>query len=168
MPTTHTTALYVFSIQRQDSTVLAKNFLTLWNPANSGKNMVLGSFFTSYMATVASPTYPLRGYRIFDQPTGGTLAAASEICAFDTKVFSPVAEIRYNNPTIGPLDGAIFNSPPGIQQGQNESSIIEQIDAPAPFNPFLVRPGEGVVMRQDQGAPGHYWNLSIVWRELHG
>ena len=168
MPNTHTTALYVFSLERQDSTAAAKNFITMWNPVASNKVMALGSFFTSYMATVASPTYPMRGFRIYDQPTGGTLAATSEICAFDTKVFDPAAEIRYGNPTTGTLGAAIFNSPPGIQQGQNESSVIEQIDAPAPFNPFLVRPGEGVVMRQAQGAAGHYWNLSIVWRELRG
>lgn len=168
MPTTHTTALYIFSRQREDSTVLAKNFVTLWNPVGSGKVMTLGSFFVSYMATVASPLYPMRGYRITAQPTGGTLAASSEICAFDTKVFAPAAEIRYNNPTTPAVDGAFFNAPPGIQQGQNESSIIEQIDAPTGFNPFVVRPGEGVVMKQDIGAVGHFWNISIVWRELRG
>ncbi len=166
MPTTHTTALYVFSRQREDSLVTLKNFVTLWNPVGSGKVMSLGSFFISFMATVASPAYPMRGYRITVQPTGGTLAATSEICAFDNKVFSPAAEIRYNNPTVSGVDGAIFNSPPGTVK--DTIGEIQQVDAPPGFNPFLVRPGEGVVMRQDIGAPGHYWNISIVWRELKG
>jgi hypothetical protein len=166
MPTTHTTALYIFSRQREDSTVAVKNFVSLWNPVDSGKIMSLGSFFVSFMATVAAPAYPMRGYRITVQPTGGTLAATSEICAFDTKVFSPAAEIRYNNPTISGIDGAIFNSPPGTVK--DTIGEIQQIDAPPGFNPFLIRPGEGVVMRQDVGAVGHLWNISIVWRELKG
>jgi hypothetical protein len=166
MPATHTTALYILSLQRQDSLVGGKNFITLWNPVDSGKVMALGSFFVSFMATVASPAYPMRGYRITSQPTGGTLATSAEICAFDTKVFTPGAEIRYNNPTTGALDGAIFNAPPGTVK--DTIGEIQQIDAPPGFNPFLVRPGEGVVMRQDVGAVGHFWNISIVWRELKG
>lgn len=166
MPSTHTTAQYLFSRQREDSIVLGKNFVSMWNPVGSGKAMALGAFFVSFMATVASPAYPMRGYRITAQPTGGTLALAADICAFDTKVFSPAAEIRYNNPTCSVLDGAIFNAPPGTVK--DTIGEIQQIDSPVGFNPFLVRPGEGVVMRQDVGAVGHYWNISIVWRELKG
>jgi len=166
MPTTHTTALYIFSRQREDSLVTPKNFVSLWNPVNSGKVMSLGGFFVSFMATVAAPAYPIRGYRITAQPTGGTLAASSEICAFDTKVFAPAAQIRYDNPTCTGIDGAFFNSPPGTVK--DTIGEIQQIDAPPGFNPFLVRPGEGVVIRQDVGAVGHFWNISILWRELRG
>lgn len=166
MPTTHTTALYIFSRQREDSTVAVRNFISLWNPAGSGKVMSLGGIFVSFMATVAAPAYPIRGYRVTAQPTGGTLAASSEICAFDNKVFMPAAEIRYANPTVTGIDGAFFNSPPGTVK--DTIGEIQQIDAPSGFNPFLVRPGEGVVIRQDVGAVGHFWNLSILWRELKG
>jgi hypothetical protein len=168
MPDTHATALFDFSLQRQDSTVAAKNFLTLFNPVGSGKLMSMGGIFVSYMATNPSPAYPLRGYRIDAEPTGGTLHAASEICKFDTQRFDPVAVIRSGNPTIGTLGPAFFSAAPGITQGTQHSSGIEQIDAPAGFNPFLLYPGEGIVVRQDVGNPGHYWNISVVWRGLKG
>jgi hypothetical protein len=71
MPTTHTTALYIFSRQREDSLVTGKNFVTFYNPAASGKVMALGGFFVSFMATVASPAYPIRGYRVTDSRPAG-------------------------------------------------------------------------------------------------
>lgn len=168
MADTHVTALFDFSVQRQDSTVAAKNFMTLFNPVNSGKAFSMGGFFISYMATNPSPAYPIRGYRISSAPTGGTLVAQSEICRFDTARFAPAAEIRIDNPTIGTLGAAFFNAAPGITMGQQTSSDIQDVDAPAGFNPFVLYPGEGIVMRQDIGNPGHYWNLSVVWRELKG
>lgn len=163
MPTNHRTGLYVFSLQRQDSLVAGKNFITLLNPAGSGKFLTLGAFFISYMATVASPAYPMRGYRTTDAPTGGTLAAASEICKLDTQLPDSVAVIRSGNPacTLGP---AFFNSPVGTVK--DTVSGVHDVDAPVGFNPFLVRPGEAVVLRQDIGAVGHLWNVSILWREL--
>ncbi len=165
MPATHATGLYVFSLQRQPGIAAGKNFLSLYNPTASGKAMSLGSFFTSNMSVQAGPTYPLRGYRISEEPTGGTLHTTAEFCSFDTKVFSPVAVVRSNNPTVA-LGPAIFNAPPAIVA--NTVNETQQTDAPPGFNPFFVRPGEGIVLRQDVGATGSYWNVSIVWRELKG
>lgn len=165
MPQTHATALFVFSLQRQDSLVLGKNFITLFNPVASGKTMSIGSFFLSQAATVAGTSYPMRGYRVTSEPSGGTLHPASDIVRFDNQRFAPAAVIRSNNPTTT-LDGAFFNSPSNIIK--DTITPIEQIDAPVGFNPFLLYPGEGVVVRQDVGAVGVLWNLSIVWRELRG
>lgn len=168
MPQTHATALYVFSLSRQDSTVGAKNFLSLYNPTNSGKIVTVGAFFVSYMTTVASPLYPMRGFRISAAPTGGTAHTESEVCRFDTQRFAPSTLVHSNNPSVGTLGAALFNVAPGLQQGQNISSSVEQVDAPFGFNPFVLYPGEGVVVRQEAGAVGHLWNLSIIWRELRG
>ena len=169
MPDTHATALFDFSLERQDSTVAAKNFLTLFNPVTSGKIMSLGGIFVSYMAGNPSPHYPLRGYRISGTaPTGGTLHDESEICRFDTQRFAPAMIIRSNNPTTGTLGAAFFNAAPGITNGLAHSSDIQDVETPAGFNPFLLYPGEGIVLRQGAGAVGHLWNLSVVWRELKG
>jgi hypothetical protein len=166
MPSTHATALFVHSSQRQDSTVAAKNFMSLFNPAASGKIITVGAFYVSQAATVAGTTYPMRGYRISTEPTGGTAVTDSEICRFDTQRFTPAALIRTGNPTVGTLGAAIFNVPSEIVKDKITS--VEQVDAPFGFNPFILYPGEGVVMRQDVGAVGILWNLSIVWRELKG
>lgn len=163
MPASHRTGLYVFSLQRQDSLVAGKNFITLLNPAGSGKFLTLGAFFISYMATVAAPAYPMRGYRTANTPTGGTLNTVGQICKLDTQLPDSVAEIRSGDPscTLGP---AFFNSPVGTVK--DTVSGVHDVDAPVGFNPFLVRPGEAVVLRQDIGAVGHLWNVSILWREL--
>jgi hypothetical protein len=163
MPASHRTGLYIFSLQRQDSLVLGKNFLTVSNPTGSGKIITLGGFFVSYFATVAGPAYPMRGYRAASEPTGGTLHAASEICKFDTAIADSVAVIRSNNPTAT-LDGAFFNSPAGTVK--DTVGGVHEVDAPVGFNPFVIRPGEAVVLRQDVGAPGHLWNVSVLWREV--
>jgi hypothetical protein len=163
MPANHRTGLYLFSLQRQDSLVLGKNFVTLYNPTGSGKFLTLGGAFISYMATVASPAYPMRGHRTTDEPTGGTLHTVSEICKFDTAIPDSVAVIRSNNPscTLGP---AFFNSPVGTVK--DTVSAVHDVDAPTGFNPFLIRPGEAVVFREDVGAVGHLWNVSLLWREV--
>lgn len=164
MAENHTTALFDFSLERQDSTAAAKVFLTLTN-GSASRVMFVGGVFVSYMTTVASPAYPLRGFRTASTPTGGTLHTASEICQFDTQRFDPEMVVRSNNPTVT-LGAAFFNAAPGIMQGQNQSSDIQQIDAPTGFNPFVLYPGEGIALQQGAGAPGHLWNLSVVWREI--
>jgi hypothetical protein len=163
MPANHRTGLYVFSLQRQDSLILGKNFITMENPAASGKILTLGAFFISYMATVASPAYPMRGYRTTSVPTGGTLHTASQICRLDTALPDSVAVIRSGDPSAS-LGPAFFNSPVGTVK--DTVSGVHDVDAPAGFNPFVVRPGEAVVLRQDIGAVGHLWNVSILWREV--
>lgn len=168
MPDTHATALFDFSLERQDSTVAARNFLSLFNPVTSGKVIHLGGIFVSYMATNPSPAFALRGFRISAEPTGGTSHAESEICRFDTQRFAPALLVRSNNPTVGTLGAAFFNAAPGITNGLAQSSDIQDVDTPSGFNPFVMYPGEGVVIRQATGAVGHYWNLSVVWRELKG
>lgn len=163
MPSNHRTGLYVFSLQRQDSLVAGKNFITLENPAGSGKLLTVGALFVSYMATVASPAYPMRGYRC-TSPAAGTLHVATDVCKLDTAIPDSVAVLRSNNPTAA-LGAPFFNSPVGTVKDSVEAPPHE-VDAPTGFNPFVLRPGEGVVMRQDVGAVGHLWNLSILWREV--
>lgn len=166
MPSTHTTALYLYSAQRLASLVAANNILSLFNPATSGKAMTIGAFFVSCVGGVAGTTYPLRGYRITTEPTGGTAVTTAEICAFDTQRFSPAALLRTGNPAVGTLGAALFNSPSTIVK--DVVGQVHEVDAPGGFNPFVLRPGEGVVMRQDVGAVGVLWNVSIIWRELRG
>lgn len=159
----HKTGLYLFSLQRQDSLVAGKNFLTLENPSGSGKLITLGGFFVSYFATVANPAYPMRGYRCTG-PSGGTLHDPSEYCLFDTAIAPSIAVVRSNNPSVSTQDGAFFNSPSGTVK--DTVGGVHSVEAPPGFNPFLIRPGEAVMLRQDIGAVGHLWNLTAVWREV--
>lgn len=163
MPASHRTGLYIFSVQREDSIAVGKNFVTIENPAGSGKILSLGGLFVSFFATVAGPSYPLRGLRCAG-PSGGTLRAASAVCKFDTALPDSVALIRTDNPSVASTDGAFFNSPaPTVK---DTIGGVHEIDAPSGFNPFLIRPGEAVLVRQDIGAVGVLWNISILWKEV--
>ena len=158
------TGSYDFSLERQDSLSAGKNFVTLYNPAASGIFVTLTAAFVSYASDVVSPSYTLRGFRIASEPTGGTLHTNStDVCKFDTAHPDPEVVLRSNNPTVA-LGAPFFNSPAGVEK--KVMSDVHQIDAPPGFNPFLIRPGEGIVFRQAQGAVGHLWNISIIWREL--
>lgn len=159
----HRTGLYIYSLQRQDSLVAGKNFLTIENPAGSGKFISLGGLFVSYFATVAGPAYPLRGYRC-TSPSGGTLVDTADVCKFDSALPSTIAVLRRDNPSVAATDGAFFNSPAGTVK--DTVGGVHEVDAPPGFNPFLLRPGEAVLIRQDVGAVGHLWNISILWREV--
>lgn len=163
MPSNHRTGLHIFSLQRQDSLLAGKNFISLLNPAGSSKVLTLGGFFVSFFATVAGPAYPMRGYRTTSEPSGGTLHTAADVCKFDTGIPDSVAVIRSNNPSTT-LGAPFFNSPAGTVK--DTIGGVHQVDAPSGFNPFVLRPGEGVVLRQDVGAVGHLWNVSVLWREV--
>lgn len=165
MADTHATAAYAFSLERQFELAAGKNFLTLFNPTSSTRPITLTAFFASSLAEVSGVTYPLRGYRISAEPTGGTLHGVDEICKFDTALKNPVLVVRSGNPSCTP-QAALFSSP--VAQQPHDFTSVHEIDAPPGFNPFLIRPGEGLVFRQGFGVTSNMWNISAIWRELRG
>lgn len=165
MADTHATAAYGFSLERQAEAPGGKNFLSIWNPSGV-RPVTISALFASSVSTIPGVTYTLRGFRISAQPSGGTLVDnAVDVCKFDTALKDTTLEIRYGNPTATP-GAALFNSPPA--QAANLATEVHQIDTPAGFNPFLLRPGQGFLLRQADGVANNLWNISIVWRELRG
>ena len=142
----------------------ALNFMTLLNPAGSGKVIVLGAvFLSSYSVGAATATEPIRGHRITAH-SGGTLADnATEVARFSTSQPVPVAEIRYGNPTATP-GVAFFNSPPPIGQAAG-TAFVHEVDVPPGAPQFILLPGEGVVVRTASGDIDQHFNVSIAWLE---
>lgn len=160
--TTKPTIAYDYSLAESPATTTAKNHVSLFNPVGSGKLVVVGGFFISFtMTEVATNTAPMRGFRT-TAASGGTLVSASAVCKFSTLHADPVAEIRIDNPTVT-LGSAIFSSPPGVDK---RSSTAHQVDVPPGAGRFILRPGEGVVLRQGVSVAGLFWNLSMVWAEI--
>lgn len=153
---------YDYSLASSPATVTAKNHVALFNPAGSGKILSAGAvFLTNSLTSPSTAIEPMRGFRITSS-TGGTLVAVADICKFNTTHPDPVGEVRINNPTctLGP---AFFNSPPSLN---NRSSASHQVDIPPGGGPFVLRPGEGIVLRQGVSVTDLTWNLSIVWAEI--
>lgn len=157
------TGVYLFSADEIPGVAAANNYLSLFNPVGSGKNLYAGGVFVSCVAAGGSTvTAPMRGFRI-TTATGGTLQAASTIAKFITANPDPVAEVRLGNPTTT-LGASLFNSPPPLSAG-NGTTPVHQILIPPNSGPLLIAPGEGIALRQSTGDVDLRWNLSISWAE---
>lgn len=159
--------VYSMSLSVIAGTVAANNFMTLFNPAGSGKFVALGGiFFSSYGMGTTTAVEPARGFRI-STATGGTVANVSEIAKYDTTYPNPTGEIRYNNPAVT-LGAQFLNSPPPLGTGGIGTQFVDKIEPPPTAGGFILRPGEGAVLRTNAGDIDQLWNLSIVWGEGPG
>lgn len=153
---------YIFSLDKVPIVAAANNYLSLFNPAGSEKIILVnGVFISSTLTTPSSVTDPLRGWRI-TAASGGVLQSAPGVAKTQSKLPDPTAEVRTGNPTVT-LGAPVFNSPAPIE---NRSSSVHVVGLGAAIDPFILAPGEGLVLRSEAGAAtGGTWNLSIVWAE---
>ena len=153
--------LYLHSIAEVQGTVEPQTFMSVFNPAGSGRVLSLGTIALSYSNTnPATEPAPLRGWRI-SAASGGSLIAAADVARFNTASSNPVAQVRITNPTVT-MTQALFNSPAPID---NRSSNVHTVDVP-PGAPFLMRPGEGIAIHKEAGTTSAFWNITVVWAEL--
>lgn len=159
------TGVYVYSADEIPGVAAATNYVSVFNPIGSGKNLFLGGIFISAVTAGGSTvTAPMRGFRI-TTATGGTLQAASAIGKFISTNPDPIAEVRLGNPTVT-LGAGLFNSPPPLSAG-NGSTPVHQVPIPPNSGPFVLAPGEGIVLREAIGDTDLRWNLSISWAEAN-
>lgn len=153
---------YVFSIGNVPGVAAATNFISVFNPVGSGKSLFFGAAYISVSgAAPIANTEPMNIFRI-TAASVGTLQAASAIGKFQTTMADPVAEVRTGNPTV--TTGAQLSNTPGIVANPGSTSV-HIVTVPAVAPPFVLAPGEGVVMRALNGDTDQRWNLSIVWSE---
>lgn len=154
--------VYLHSIANVVGTVAEQTFMSVMNPASSGRFMTLGTVaISSANTSPTTETTPLRGWRI-GAASGGSLVAASSVAKFSSLYPNSTAEVRVGNPTITKVD-ALFNSPPLVD---NRSSVVHTVEIP-PGATFLLRPGEGIALNITADVVSRSWNLTIVWVELH-
>lgn len=155
--------VYVFSVAALAGVVAANNFISLMNPVGSGVAVSVGAVFISNVALNATSSVdPMRGFRI-TSASGGTLVASSDIAKFVSTYPTPAAEVRTDNPTVS-LGPSLFNSPPIITTGTGGSAVHDVLVPPG-SGPFLLLPGEGLVVRTAGGDVDQRWNISVVWGE---
>lgn len=153
--------VYLHSEAEIQGTVADHNFMTLMNPSNSGRNMMLSTIAISYSNTnPATEPAPMRGWRI-TASSGGTLQDVADLAKFSSLMPNATAEVRVN-PTSVTYDVPLFNSPAPID---NRSSNVHTVEIP-PGATFLLRPGEGIGLRKEADVISAFWNLTIVWAEF--
>lgn len=164
-----TLGVYDFSIAAQIGVVTSNTFMTIFNPVSSTRVIIIGGVFISTSNSGSSgTTNPMRGWRFYGQPTGGTLEVSTGVSSVVTKLVNaypdPVAELRINNPTVT-LATAIFNTPSAVTNGVGGGTFVHQVEVPPAGGPFVLLPNEGIAINNAGGTANQVWNISIVWAE---
>lgn len=164
-----TLGVYDFSLANLVGTVASNTFVTLYNPSNSTRVIVLGGVFVSTVNSASSgATTPTRGWRFYGQPTGGTVQPTTDGTSVVTKLNNlypdTISELRTNNPTVT-LATAIWNTPPAVTNGVGGGTFVHQVEVPPSGGPFILLPGEGVAVNNASGSANQIWNISLVWAE---
>lgn len=158
------TGVYAFTVLDAPGVVAANNFVSLFNPIGSGKNLVLfGGSISSYIAGGGSTTKNSMQVQRVTAASAGTLQATSAIAKFVSTYANPVAEVRTGNPTVT-LGANFIAAPPPINP--NTNNYVYEIEPPPGVGPFLIVPGEGIVVRTAVGDTDQNWDINIVWGEV--
>lgn len=166
-PTAITGSIYTTLIQNTLSVNTANNYLSLFNPLGSGKNLMIAQFTAFPYATAAQATTINMEVQRISAASGGALLAAANINKFLTSQGNSIAEVRTGNPTVT-LVGTIpiVAIPPALTTAANGVSSPANIIPPS-GSLFTCVPGEGVVVKQLAGAgTTQVWSLGFSWAEI--
>lgn len=156
---------YVTAVTDVPGVVAANNFLSLFNPVGSGRNVVIFFAQTTPWATGStSVTVSMNVFRT-TAASAGTLVTASNIGRFVTTDGNPVAEIRTGNPTVTTTGASLLGTPPAITSAASGVSG-GSVSNTTPGASFLLAPGEGVVWRTASGNVNQLWNFQVIWAEF--
>lgn len=156
---------YIYSMANVPGVVTSNNYITLFNPVGSGKQVIVGGMFISTVAAAGtSATQPMRIHRISAAPTGGVLVTAPDIFKFNTANPDPVSVVRIGNPTVT-LGPAASNTPPPVTTGAGGGQFVHEVDPPTGTT-VLLAPGEGVAVNNSAGDTAQRWNISLAWAEV--
>lgn len=142
------------------------NFMSLFNPAGSGKILnVVASFIIPWATAAATTTNCMETFRT-SAASGGTLLSGSGISKFATASPNSVAEVRTVNPTVTVVGNTLGGIPPAITSAGSGLGAQGNITTPSGAN-YVLAAGEGLCMRQIvAGDADQLWNLGYIWVEL--
>jgi hypothetical protein len=155
---------YFHTVRDAPGSVARKNFLSVFNPANSGRAVVfVVSEVRSYAVGEASVASSLTAFRT-TAASGGTLIAASDVSRLVTIHPNPVAVVRENNPTTTDIGLNLNAFPPPISTGAGASQAGAS-QAPS-GGAFTCLPGEGLVATTLAGDTDQRWDITLTWFEV--
>lgn len=157
---------YIFNLTDEPGSATSKNFLSLFNPSDSGMLVLIHSIEVECFATsTTSSVNSMCVYRT-TAASGGTLAAASGVNRFSTDMPDPAGQVRYGSPTvtIDPVFSRVVASwaPPVGGSGQGSSPTVH---ADTPSKHFTCLPGQGIAFNVSAGDTNNRWKINVVWEE---
>jgi hypothetical protein len=161
-------AAYSYAMIDVPGVIAANNFLSIFNPANSGKvHIPLEIGMTSYSIAMVQVPNSLAAYRT-TAASGGSLVAAANILKFQTTMVDAASQVRIGNPTVTTLSSTplVFKSPvvAGAGGGNNGTVTVEALVRNRLGVALL--PGEGIVFATAVGLVNELWNIGYAWGEL--
>lgn len=157
---------YVYSMIDVPGVVAANNFLSIFNPANSGVvHFPLEVGFTCYAIASVQVPNSLALYRT-TAASGGTAVAAVDVHKFQTVLPDAKAALSINNPTATLLSNTpiVFKAPVASAGGGNSGTVTVVTPVPGPLALALL-PGEGLVFRTAAGSTNELWSIGYSWAE---
>lgn len=155
---------YLHGMSEIPGVVAANNFLSVFNPAASGKTVIFYQLILTPWATaVTTATAAMNIFRT-TAASGGTLIAASAVNRFLTTDADPVAQVRVGNPTVTTTGTTLLGLPPAISSAAGVGGG-ESVAVP-PGAGFACLPGEGVVYTTASGNVNQLWNINVTWAEI--
>lgn len=143
---------------------LQHSYMSVLNPVGSG--VVASALFfevLSYSVGVVSVASSLKVFRITAH-SGGTLISASDVNRFNTQHPDPKCTIRVDNPSTTVVGTVLRSISPPITTGVGGHVPFAGI--PPSGTSFLFFPGEGFVIRTDNGDADVRWNVAYTWAEF--
>lgn len=158
----YTPPFYIAAVVDKQGSAGAYTFLSVFNPANSGRvHVALGFRADSYATGPTTVADSLQTWRI-SAVSGGSERAAANVDRFITTFPDPKTRVFFDNPTITTTGNALLGIPPVISTGTGESSTTV---SPTPGASFVMLPGEGLAFFTETGDTDQFWNMQYVWTE---
>lgn len=155
---------YFYSLIDAVGVVAANNFISLFNPSNSGKTM---SFFAiaidSFAAGASNTAVSLKVDRI-TAASAGTVITAANINKLITIETDSIADVRVGNPTVTKVGSSLYSWPPPLATGTGAGSVV--ISTPPPSEGFICLPGQGIVLSTSSGNTNQVWSMKLTWAEF--
>lgn len=155
---------YFHTIFDAPGVVAANNFLSVFNPSGSGKNVI---FFQAEIASYANGAtavgVSMTASRI-TAASGGTAIAAADVNRFVTAWNDPVAVVRVSNPTVTTAGLPLNAWVPPLAVGVGSGSTA--YTATPPGAGFVCLPGQGIVFSTASGDTDQAWKINTIWAEV--
>lgn len=156
---------YAYTLIEAAGTAASNNYLSLFNPVGSGKNLNVVRFIFSPWASGATTTTRSMTVQKITAASGGTVVATNTIPKFSSSSADSVADLRTGNPTVTTTGIPMLGVPPAVSTAGAGVTAVTTILAPLGV-PRILAPGEGIVFNVAAGTTGQLWNLNVTWYEL--
>lgn len=155
--------VYLYTLTDAPGVVAQNNFVSFFNPSNSGRLVIALAGIVSAYATGTSSTSNSLTTRRITGASSGSLVAANTVERFVTSSPDPAFQVRTGNPTITGAGNPLSSFPPPISIGTGTPGTQT---SPSGAPSFVCFPGQGLVFNTAAGNINQVWNVTFLWGEI--